>query len=192
MNRTLVTTGTFVLTLGLAACQSAPVETPRAASSTPIQRGEYLVTALGCDDCHSPKKMTAEGPVPDMSRRLSGHEGSLSFPAPPTLPPGPWGIVTTMDLTAWAGPWGVSYAINLTPDEGSGLGVWTEESFVNAIRTGKHMGVARPILPPMPWASYSKLTDDDLEAIFAFLQSLPPIANSVPNPVIAPPPPATP
>jgi hypothetical protein len=54
-----------------------------------------------------------------------------------------------MDLTAWSGPWGVSYAINLTPDQDTGIGIWTEEMFIKAIRSGKHMGEAssRPILP---------------------------------------------
>ncbi len=62
--------------------------------------------------------------------------------------------------------------------------------FLKAIRTGKHMGQSRPILPPMPWMTYAQLEDDDLKAVFAFLKSIPPITNHVPDPVIAPPPPA--
>jgi hypothetical protein len=185
----LLTTGILVLACGLVGCQRPPVE-PRAEVTPPIDRGEYLVAALGCDECHSPKTMTAEGPVPDMTRRLSGHLGNLSFPPPPTLPDGPWGVVSSMDLTAWSGPWGVTYATNLTPDENTGMGIWTEDMFMKAMRTGKHMGQSRPILPPMPWATYAKLTDDDLKAVYAFLRALPPVANSVPDPFIATPPPA--
>jgi hypothetical protein len=55
--------------------------------------------------------------------------------------------------------------------------------FLGAIRTGRHMGVSRPILPPMPWPAFRNLTDDDLKAVFADLRSIPPIHNRVPEPV---------
>ena len=84
---------------------------------------------------------------------------------------------------AWAGAWGVSFAMNLTPDKATGLGSWTPEMFVAAIRTGKHQGTGRPILPPMPWNWYKNMTDDDLKAVFAYLQSLPPINNPIPDPL---------
>ena len=86
-------------------------------------------------------------------------------------------------MTAWAGPWGISYAANLTPDRDTGLGIWTEDIFIRTMRTGKHFGVARDILPPMPWQDLSQLTDDDLKAIFTYLRSIPPIRNHVPEPV---------
>jgi hypothetical protein len=82
-----------------------------------IERGRDLVWSIGCNDCHTPKKMGPRGPELDESRLLSGHRESPELPAPPTLPPGPWGIVTSMELTAWSGPWGTTYAFNLTPDE---------------------------------------------------------------------------
>jgi cytochrome c len=85
-------------------------------------------------------------------------------------------------MTAWTGPWGVSYTANLTPDP-SGLGAWNEDIFINTMRTGKHWGQGRPILPPMPWFNYAKMTDDDLKAVFAYLQSIPPVHNHVPQPV---------
>ena len=84
-------------------------------------------------------------------------------------------------LTAFAGPWGVSYAANLTPDQNTGLGVWTEDMFVKALRTGKHMGTSRPIQPPMPWMWAGQATDDDLKAMFAYLKSIPPVVNHVPD-----------
>jgi hypothetical protein len=149
-----------------------------------IARGRQLVFSIGCNDCHTPKILTPEGPKLDTSRLLSGHRMEAKLPAPPALPAGPWAIVTTPELTAWSGPWGISYAQNLTPDEHSGLGVWTEEMFLNALRTGKHMGVSRPILPPMPWDVYGKLPEEDLKSIYAFLRSIPPVRNHVPEPVI--------
>jgi len=85
-------------------------------------------------------------------------------------------------LTAWAGPWGVSYAANLTPDKRTGLGAWTADQFIKTMRTGKHLGVGRPLLPLMPMAAIAALTDADLRALFAWLRSIKPIENQVPQP----------
>jgi hypothetical protein len=52
--------------------------------------------------------------------------------------------------------------------------------FVQAMRTGKHMGASRPIQPPMPWPWYAKMTDEDVKAVFAYLRSVPPVVNHVP------------
>jgi len=70
----------------------------------------------------------------------------------------------------------------------TGIGIWDEAMFVKSIRTGRHWGVGRPILPPMPWQSFSHMTDDDLRAIFAYLRTVKPIHNDVPDAVVAPPP----
>lgn len=125
------------------------------------------------------------GPVPDTTRRLSGHPAGSKLPEIPkgVIAPDQWGALTTNDLTAWAGPWGVSFARNLTPDVATGLGSWTEEIFIKALRTGKDMGEGRAILPPMPWAQYAQMTDDELKSVFAYLQSLKPIENAVPDPI---------
>jgi len=174
----------------LAGCGRGQSPAPGAIpAQTPAARGEHLSLVLGCNDCHTPKIMGAQGPEPDMSRRLIGHPEGPDLPAPPGVSAGPWMVSTTMDLTAWSGPWGVSYAINLTPDQDTGIGIWTEEMFIKAIRTGKHMGEAssRPILPPMPWQDFNYLRDDELKDLFAYLKSLPPTKNHVPDPVILPP-----
>lgn len=153
-----------------------------------IKRGGYLVTAGGCDDCHSPKNFVPMGPVMipvvDSTKRLSGHPGGKL----PEVPKGvigsdKWGGVFTNDLTGWAGPWGVSFARNLTPDVATGLGSWTPEMFINTMRKGKQMGEGRDLLPPMPWFNLAQLSDDDLRAIFAYLQTLKPITNAVPDPI---------
>jgi mono/diheme cytochrome c family protein len=156
---------------------------PEVQKPTPsqIQRGEYLVKFGDCTACHTPLKFGPNGPEPDLALFLAGHPEKTELP-PPDLKPGPW-FAATAGMTAWAGPWGISYAANLTPDTNTGLGIWTEEMFISTMRTGKHMGSGRPILPPMPWQASSHLTDDDLKAIFAYLRSLPPIHNRVPNPV---------
>jgi mono/diheme cytochrome c family protein len=150
-------------------------------------RGKYLVDSGGCHDCHTPAKMGPNGPEPDMTRMLSGHPASLQLPPPPA-PSGPWigGVAET--FTAWYGPWGISYTANLTPDKETGLGQWTEQQFIDTIRSGRHQGRGRQILPPMPWPAYKNLNDADLKAIFAYLRTIPVIQNKVPDPVIAPPP----
>jgi mono/diheme cytochrome c family protein len=155
-----------------------------------VARGQYLVMIGGCNDCHSPKKMTPNGPVPDEARLLSGHPSNekLAEVPPNVFGPDKWGAITNNNLTAWVGPWGTSYAPNLSPDRETGTGAWNEELFIRILRTGKFMGAGRDILPPMPWYEYAKLKDTDLKAIFAYLRSIKPVKNQVPPSVQAPPP----
>jgi hypothetical protein len=122
-----------------------------------------------------------------MSRMLSGHPESAVLPPPPAVQ-GPWVMTASATNTAWAGPWGVSFTANLTPDAETGLGKWTQRNFNETIRTGRHMGRGRPILPPMPILMYKNFTDADMEAIFTYLQSIPAVKNRVPEPL----PPAAP
>jgi len=162
------------------------VSTPSAKTEVPapaqVARGAYLVGAMGCHDCHTPWKPGPKGPAPDMSRALSGHPADLVMPAPPK-PAGPWVWSGAGTNTAFAGPWGVSFTANLTPDLETGLGRWTAETFIATMKTGRHEGKGRPLLPPMPYPSVASLTDDDIRSVFAYLQSLPPIRNRVPAPV---------
>ena len=145
-----------------------------------VERGRYLVSTSACNDCHTPWKMGAEGPEPDFARMLSGHPQEMTLPPAPVLPPGPWIISAAASMTAWSGPWGTSFTANLTPDPETGLGAWTEEEFVSAIRSGRHMGRGRPILPPMPIQVYSNFDDTDLRSIYAYLRTIPAISNNVP------------
>lgn len=145
------------------------------------ERGKYLVTTSGCNDCHTPWKMGPNGPAPDMSRELSGHPQYLLMPEAPAAQ-GHWIVSASSTNTAWAGPWGVSFTANLTPHKETGIGKWTLQNFVDTIRTGRHLGRGRVILPPMPIPMYKHMTDEDLEAVFTYLQSLPPIDNRVPVP----------
>jgi len=156
---------------------------------TPVERGKYLVTVTGCHDCHTPKLPGPGGsPVLDEKRLLAGHPENAPYPtwSPPDLQQRNALALTNTSLTAWAGPWGVSFAINLTPDKETGMGEWSEENFIKAMRTGKHQGQpnGRDILPPMPWEDFKVLTDEDIKAVFAYLRSLPPVTNRVPLPVL--------
>jgi len=169
--------------------QTKAPATPQAQKSAPaapaqsqgVDRGKYLVTIMGCHDCHSPKI----GADIDQKRVLSGQPANEKLPPVPAglIAPDKWGTLANNHLTAWVGPWGVSFAANLTPDKVTGLGAWTPEMFVKALKTGKHRGDGRGILPPMPWQLYVNVTEADLRAMFAYLLTLPPINNMVPQPL---------
>jgi mono/diheme cytochrome c family protein len=191
----LVKWGTFVaataglgMAVAITACSEPPQPPPPAVPAADVSaaHGKYLVDTHACHDCHTPWKMGAKGPEPDMTRLLSGHPASIgALKLPPAFPKdSPWVMAAAGTNTAWAGPWGISYTMNLTPDQNTGIGIWTEKMFMDALRTGKHMGTAssRDILPPMPWPSFGQMTDDELKAIYAYLRTIPAIANRVPDP----------
>lgn len=118
-----------------------------------LERGEYLTTIAGCNDCHTPGTFYGD---PDFGRKLAGSE------------------------LGWVGPWGTSYARNLTPDPETGLGNWSEDDIVKTIRTGQRAD-GTPVLPPMPWQMFARMTDEDAYAVAAYLKSLPPVKHKVPD-----------
>jgi hypothetical protein len=148
-----------------------------------VKRGSYLVNAIGCDDCHSPKKFGPNGMDIDMEHRFAGHLAGSPLGKPNTGVMKDGYMLFAMDLTSAVGPWGQSYAANISSDA-TGIGNWTEEQFFRAIREGKSKGLkdARPLLPPMPWFVYKNLNDTDIRSIFAFLKSTKPVENRVPGP----------
>jgi Cytochrome c len=161
---------------GIVLAQSNPTESQ-------IKRGEYLVTIAGCHDCHTPLAAGPEGPAPDMKRALSGHLEDMKITAPAATS-APWMGAFSPTLTAWSGPWGVSFSANLTPDPETGvLRDFSEQQFIQTMRTGRHLGQGRQILPPMPWQVYGKMTDEDLKAVYAYLRQITPIKNKVPDPI---------
>ncbi|MCS6831536.1 MAG: cytochrome c [bacterium] len=183
----LATTVT-VCSMWIAGCQpqqktaqkEQPAQATTAAPQDLIQRGKYLVTVAACGECHTPHKMGPNGPEPDETRLLSGHPQDEKV-TPPANTPQNWTIMAWRTNTAFFGPWGIAFAANLTPDEETGIGIWDEQMFINAIRSGKHWGAGRDIARIMPWHQYAQMTDDDLKAILAYLKSLPPIKNEVPE-----------
>src|SRR5687768_11534020 len=172
MFRTSILAGAIMLTASCTqqAEKTTVTENPEMSNEELIARGKYVTTIAGCNDCHSPKIMTAFGPVPDTTRLMSGHPENEALP--PTANAKGW-VLFSMGLTASVGPWGTSYAANLTPDD-TGIGNWTLEQFKTAIQKGKYKGLegSRPLLPPMPWQQIKNLADQDLEAIFTYLQSI--------------------
>lgn len=117
-------------------------------------RGAYLARIMDCGGCHTPGAFTGK---PNAEMELAGADVGFAVP----------GL-------------GVFYPPNLTPDPETGLGNWTEEEIVTAIRTG-----ARPDgreLVVMPWRSYAALSDEDASALVAYLKSMAPVTNAVPQP----------
>lgn len=176
----------YVLTLILSiSCKEQPKETTSPIDEqeqvqAQLDHGKYMVDVLGCTDCHTPKKMTAQGPVHDMDRFLMGFDASQPLPpVPDNVTIGPW-VLFAGDLTAAVGPWGTSYAANLTPHE-TGIGNWSLQQFTKALRDGKYKGLetSRPMMPPMP-KHYAYLSDEDIEAIFNYLKTIPAKENVVP------------
>lgn len=149
-----------------------------------VKRGEYLVTSIGCGDCHSPKRFTKLGPEDIPGLKLSGYkEGSELPPIDKENLKNGW-MLFTPDLTAGVGPWGVSFAANITSDE-TGIGNWSFEQFKTAMREGKYKGMknGRDLLPPMPWPNFAHLNDEDLKAMYTYLKSTKPVENVVPAPI---------
>lgn len=189
-NKTLVLVAiSIAATMIFIACQDSKASNeskPKSIAMTEqdkIKRGEYLVNTIGCDDCHSPKKVTPTGMeiIPEL--RLSGFNPEMSKLKPSTEAVNRGWMLFGADLTTAVGQWGQSYAGNLTSDA-TGIGNWKEEQFIKALREGKFKGLdnTRPLLPPMPWFVYKNLSDDDLKSIFAFLKTTKPVKNVVPEP----------
>ena len=85
-------------------CQQQPPATP---APTPVERGKYLVTIMGCNDCHSPKVMDPTyGIMPDTTRLLSGNREGLPYPTwtPEDIQNRNAIGLFNAELTAWAGP----------------------------------------------------------------------------------------
>ncbi len=165
--------------------EASPSEAPKFGTSfaSQVEWGKHIVTVGGCNDCHTPKIMTPQGPVEDTSRMLSGHYGNIPVAAVDRKQFESKGYIATADFTAWIGPWGISYAANLTPDE-TGTGKWTEDQFLNALKTLVLHGLpgGRPLLPPMAMMPVKHYTDDEMKAIFTYLKTIKPVRNIVPAP----------
>ncbi len=150
-----------------------------------VEWGKHIVTIGGCNDCHTPKKMGPNGPEDNLDLALSGHPSQMPDISINRKEIESKGLmVAGGSFTSFVGPWGVSYAANLTSDSTAGIGNWTEDQFILAVRKGKYGGVSggRNILPPMPWPNVGQMTDDELKAVYAYLESTKPIHNIVPQP----------
>ena len=127
-----------------------------------IDRGAYLIELLGCGSCHTDGAFDGD---PDISKGLAGSNTGIAFSNPlgDKYP-------------------GIVYPSNITPDEETGIGSWSDGQITDAIRSGIGRHGDRRIAT-MPWQGYSRLTDDDAAAMVAYLRSIKPITNTVPKEV---------
>jgi mono/diheme cytochrome c family protein len=132
---------------------SAPVST--ALGDGAVERGAYLASIMDCTGCHTGGALVG---APDPARHLAGSD--IGFQVP--------GL-------------GVFYPPNLTSDKETGLGNWSEDEIIAAVRTGARPD-GRMLAPVMPWLSYAALTDEDARALAAYIKSLPPVAFKAPGP----------
>ena len=145
----------FLLLALLAPAAMGAVFSTGAVADARTERGKYLVTLGGCNDCHTPGYFLGK---PDFSRALGGSEVGFEIPG----------------LGVFHGP-------NLTPDKETGLGDWTAAQIVAAITKGQRPD-GRELAPIMPWKGLAVLSKEDAAAIAAYLKSLPPVKNKVPGP----------
>ena len=127
-----------------------------------VERGEYMVELLGCGGCHTDGAL--EG-APNMGLALAGSSIGI----------------------AWTNPFnndrpGVVYPPNLTPDAETGIGNLSDTQIAAAIRAGLGRHMSRRIAV-MPWQGYARMTSEDVEAIVAYLRSIPPVRHRVPDEV---------
>jgi len=120
-----------------------------------LERGAYLVSIMDCTGCHTGGALRGE---PDPQRFLAGSD------------------------IGFGGPLAVVYPPNLTPDAGTGLGRWSDADIIAAIRSGRRPD-GRMLSPVMPWPSYARLSDEDAQAIVAYLRSIPAVSFAAPTPV---------
>jgi mono/diheme cytochrome c family protein len=120
-----------------------------------VSRGKYLVTIIGCTDCHTPGSLIGK---PDTKRFLAGSEVGFDIP----------GL-------------GIFAPRNLTPDKDTGIGTWTAQQIATAITTGARPD-GRVLAPVMPWGDFAHLSKGDALAIAAYLKTLSPVKNKVPDP----------
>ena len=139
----------------LLVASAIPAASGAVAADPQVDRGRYLVTVGGCNDCHTPGTFLGR---PDMARMLGGSDVGFAIP----------GL-------------GVFVGRNLTPDPQTGLGGWTTDELITAFTTGRRPD-GRILAPIMPWRELSELTSADAQAIAAYLKSIPPVKNLVPGP----------
>ncbi len=150
-----ISAGIALAAAAVATVAAAATLLPKAHADSQLDRGKYLVTLGGCNDCHTPGYFFGK---PDMAQYLGGSEVAFEIPG----------------LGAFAGK-------NITPDKETGIGSWTSEQIVAALQTGKRPD-GRILAPIMPWHAFAYMTKDDAAAVAAYLQSLPAVKHEVAGP----------
>ena len=156
---------------------------PKNFSDRQVSEGEALVMEARCNFCHTPE--LAENDK-YFGKILFGHPSDKKLPDLPNAPVGSqqWlEVVSNLDSTVWIAGDKIVFSANITPDRETGIGKWSNEDFINTIRTGMHPGWKKELNKPMPWLDYAKLSNEQLTSIYSYLMSQKPVYNKVPGPV---------
>jgi mono/diheme cytochrome c family protein len=141
-----------------AACAALSIAASSASAETLVERGQYLAHIMDCGGCHHTGAFT---PQPNLETPLAGSDIGFEMPG-----------------------MGYVYPPNLTPDEETGLGKWSDEEIIAAFTTGMRPD-GRQLAPMMPWMSYAHINSNDATALIAYLRSLKPVKHKVPGPFAA-------
>ena len=177
----------LVFSLFAIGCNNKPAQ-EIAYSPERMEIGEAIVEGWNCSFCHSPQIKGPDGSaIPDPKRYMSGHPADEAIPSVPDMvmtSPEWMEFMDNLDSTVWATDNLIVFSANLTPDDETGIGTWTEVEFVETIREGRHRGIERRIKSPMPWRELGELSDEELLSVYEYLMTLEPVSNKVPPSVV--------
>lgn len=180
----LIIAAVSIVTVG---CSQKPA-TEVAYSPERLEIGQAIVEGWNCSFCHTPQISGPDGKLmPDPKRLMSGHPADDKIPAVPEMvmtSPEWMEFLDNLDSTVWATDNLIVFSANLTPDDETGIGTWTEVEFVETIREGRHRGIERRIKYPMPWQELSEVSDEELLSVYEYLMSLETVSNKVPPSIV--------
>lgn len=149
--------GAFLYLLLRSPSRANPLNISVERSPARLERGEYLFTVLAdCDGCHSQRDFKRLGGPLVVAGRGRGN------------------LMEVADLP------GRIVASNITPDMETGIGSWTDGEKIRAIRDGIGKD-GRALFPLMPYSNYRSMSDEDVQALVAYMNTLPPVRNSLPR-----------
>ncbi len=176
-----------VFSLITVGCSNKPAQ-EIAYSQERMEIGQAIVEGWNCSFCHSPQIKGPDGKaMPDPKRYMSGHPADEPIPTVPDMvltSPEWMEFLDNLDSTVWATDNLVVFSANLTPDDETGIGTWTEAEFVETIRQGRHRGIERRLKYPMPWRELGELSDEELLSVYEYLMTLEPVKNKVPPSIV--------
>jgi hypothetical protein len=194
MNMKVSTYFVLALVLSAALVEGCKKNAPRSAALNPVYtaaqvtKGAKLVDEWKCNYCHTPELKGPGGkPIPNPDKLLSGHPQDEKIPGIADMviaSPEYMEFLDNLPNTVWASNDTLVFASNLTPDDATGIGTWSAGQFVATLRSGKHMGLGRRVLYPMPWQELATLPDSDLTSIYAYLRTIKRVKNKVPPPIV--------
>lgn len=164
--------------LGFAACAlaAAPIMSTFATAQDAAPAETSTDAAAPADAAAAPEEAAPVDPLVEKGKYLALAGNCVSCHTRPDGEPYAGGLAMKTPYAFL----GDIHSTNITPDPETGIGTWTEEQFIRAMQTGVAADGSH-LLPAFPYTSFTKVTDDDLKAIYAFLKTLPPVKYTPPS-----------